>query len=297
MNIIEQIEPMYTEHKLNTETGSTLVYWTLATIPEIPHWHDALEICYCLSGKGVFYFLDQEYDITAGDLIIVNNVERHTSKSYRGDPCSNLFLFFSASMLEQLDFNLLRPFIFDRKRFTHKIPAHLPVAKQIGALIMQMKDEQQLKQPGYGPLMKSLLLHICSLLLRHYHVETSGVWQNFYAKYATIRTAIDYIHAHFHENIQLDDVAKAMSLSSSRARHLFAEVMGDGFKTYLTHLRIKTAQRLLVQTELSIEDIYEQCGFQSASSFYREFQKLVKETPLSYKKRQCSEPLGRLFDA
>lgn len=288
MNIIQTVDAIQNKHKPSLETGIALVPWTLPTIPEIPHWHHTLEICYCVSGKGVFYFIDRQYEITTGDLIIVNNVERHTSKSYRGDPCSNLFLFFHASTIEQLDFNLLRPFIYNRNRFTHKIPSHLPVAKEIGELMLRMQEELLVKRPAHGPLIKSLLFQISSLLLRHYHDETSDMWHRFYNKYSTLRTGLSYIQAHYQEPIGLEHVAKAMSLSPSRARHLFTEVIGEGFKTYLTHLRVQSAQRLLVQTDLSVEDICGQCGFQSASSFYREFQKLVKETPLSYKKRLSS---------
>ncbi|WP_158301861.1 AraC family transcriptional regulator [Paenibacillus mesophilus] len=293
MDIIQSVKAIRNNHIPSAETGISLVPWMLPTIPEIPHWHDTLEICYCLSGKGVFYFKNREYDIGPGDLVIVNNVERHTSKSYRGFTCSNLFLFFHASTIEQLDFHLLRPFLYDRDRFTHRIPAQLPVAREIGKLILQMQEELAERRPAYGTLIKSLLFHICSLLARHYDAETNGVWQRVYAKYATVRSGLAYIQTHYRENIGLDDVAKAISLSPSRARHLFAEVMGERFKTYLLHLRVQAAQRLLVQTDLPIEDICEQCGFQSTSSFYREFRRLAKETPLSYKKRNsapCRHP-------
>lgn len=290
VDIIQTVEAIRNNHSPNAETGISLVPWTLPTIPEIPHWHDTLEICYCLAGKGVFYFKNREYDIGPGDLVIVNNVERHTSKSYRGFTCSNLFLFFQASTIEQLDFHLLRPFIYDRDRFTHRIPAQLPIARDIGSLILQMQDELAECRPAYGPLIKSLLFQICSLLTRHYDAETDGAWKPFYSKYATVRNGLSYIQSHYQEDINLEDVAKAMSLSSSRARHLFTEVMGERFKTYLLHLRVQAAQRLLVQTDTPIEDICEQCGFQSTTSFYREFRKLVKETPLSYKKKVLPSP-------
>jgi len=285
VDIIQSVEAIRNNHLPSAETGVSLVPWTLPTIPEIPHWHDTLEICYCLSGKGVFYFKNREYDIEPGDLIIVNNVERHTSKSYRGRTCSNLFLFFQASTIEQLDFHLLRPFIYDRERFTHRIPGQLPIAQDIGKLIQQMQEELAERRPAYGTLVKSLLFHICSLLARHYDAEMDGAWKPFYSKYATVRAGLAYIQSHYRESIHLEDVARAMSLSPSRARHLFTEVMGERFKTYLLHLRVQAAQRLLVQTDMPIEGICEQCGFQSTSSFYREFRKLVNETPLSYKKR------------
>lgn len=291
VNVVRSVEAMHTQHIPDLQTGVALSPWTLATIPEIPHWHHALEICYCLSGRGEFYFIDRQYEITPGDLIVVNNVERHTSKSFRREPCSNLFLFFHASTIEQVDFNLLRPFLCDRNRFAHKIPARLPVAREIGELIVRMRQELQDKRPAYAPLVKSMLFQICSLLLRHYHVEGDRVWTSMYPKYTALKAGLAYIQSHFREEIGLDHVAQAMALSPSRARHLFVEVMGVGFKTYLTHLRIQAAQQLLVQTDLSIDSLYEQCGFRSASSFYREFQKLVKQSPYSYKKTMCG--LGR----
>ncbi|MCQ6557354.1 AraC family transcriptional regulator [Paenibacillus mendelii] len=297
MNIIQLVEAIHINHSTNPETGIALVPWTLATIPEIPHWHYALEICYCLSGRGAFYFKDREYEIRPGDLIIVNNVERHTSKSYRGETCSNLFLFFNASTLEQTDFNLLRPFFFDRNQFSHKISADLPVARQIGRLIQDMQDELAGQKAAYGQIVKSLLFHICSLLLRHYHVEGDAAWHRMYNKYTTLKSGLNYIQTHYQENISLDDVSKAMSLSSSRARHLFTEVMGEGYKTYLTQFRVQAAQRMLTQTELTVTEIYEQCGFQSSSSFYRDFQRLTNLTPLQYikkyspKRNHTSDPL------
>ncbi|UVI33042.1 AraC family transcriptional regulator [Paenibacillus spongiae] len=285
MNIIQTVEAIHISHETHPDTGVALIPWTLATIPEIPHWHHALEICYCLSGRGVFYFKDAQYDITPGDLVIVNNVERHTSKSYWGETCSNLFLFIHPSTLEQTDFNLLRPFFFDRNQFSHRIAADLPVARQIGLLIEEMQDELARQQPAYGQIVKSMLLHICSLLLRHYYVESDAAWRNMYNKYTMLKSGLSYIQSHYHENINLDDVAKAMSLSSSRARHLFTEVMGEGYKTYLTQFRVQAAQRLLSQTELSITEVYEQCGFQSSSSFYRDFHRITNLTPLQYSKK------------
>ncbi|GGD72210.1 helix-turn-helix transcriptional regulator [Paenibacillus nasutitermitis] len=285
MNIIQTVEAIQINHNTNPETGIALVPWTLSTIPEIPHWHQALEICYCLSGRGVFYFKERQYDISPGDLIIVNNVERHTSKSYRGETCSNLFLFFQASTLEQMDFHLLRPFFFDRRHFIHRIAADLPAARKIGAFIMEIQEELAGKQAAYGQMTKSLLYQIASLLLRHYHTESDKTWQSLYSKYTILQAGLAYIQSRYQEDIRLADVAQSMSLSASRARHLFKEVMGEGFKTYLTQYRVQAAQRLLAQTDLTVTEIYEQCGFQSASSFYREFSKITNLSPVSYAKK------------
>lgn len=289
-NIIQTVPAIQNkhQHKPNPHTGITIVPWTLATIPETPHWHNELEICCCLEGRGVFYFKDRQYDIAPGDVMVVNHVERHTSKSLRGSPCSNLFLFFRASTLEKLDVQLLRPFLYDREQFAHKIPAHLPVAGEIRGLMLRMREETVARRPAYEPLVKSMLLQICSLLLRHYDAQTDTVWRHVQQKYETVNAGIAFMREHYQEPIRLEDVARAMALSPSRARHLFVEVMGERFKTYLLHLRVQAAQRMLVQTGMPVEAIAESCGFQSASSFYRDFKQLTGETPLSYKQRHTA---------
>ncbi len=85
------------------ESGDQLIPWTIADSPEPVHWHHSLEICCCVSGKGTFYCTEHQYEIIAGDIIIVNNVERHTSQS-RGEPCNVLCLFFDVTALEDVDF-------------------------------------------------------------------------------------------------------------------------------------------------------------------------------------------------
>src|SRR5690348_14474438 len=54
------------------ESGVQLIPWTIADSPEPVHWHHSLEICCCVSGKGAFYFTERQYEISAGDIIIVN---------------------------------------------------------------------------------------------------------------------------------------------------------------------------------------------------------------------------------
>lgn len=284
-DIIEVVPAIYNDHRPDPHTGITIIPWTLATIPETPHWHNELEVCCCLEGSGVFYFKNKQYDIGPGDIMVVSHIERHTSKSLCGSPCSNLFLFFSASTLEKLDVQLLRPFLYDREQFVHKIPAHQPIAGEICSLMKRMREETEARRPAYEPLAKSMLLQICSLLLRHYDAQTAMAWRRIHQKYEAVREGIAYMKEYYQEPIRLEDVARAMALSPSRARHLFVEMVGERFKTYLLNLRVQAAQRLLVQTGIPVEAIAEKCGFQSASSFYRDFKQMVGETPLSYRQR------------
>ena len=61
--------------------------------------------------------------------------------------------------------------------------------------------------------------------------------------------------------------------------------MGGGFTDYLNQYRIAKAKPLLEKNELTISEVGEQVGFNSAQSFIRVFKKYEGETPGQYRTR------------
>jgi AraC-like DNA-binding protein len=100
-----------------------------------------------------------------------------------------------------------------------------------------------------------------------------------------IKPALEYVETHYADQIELRDMADVLSLSESRARHLFKESVGKGFKEYLAFVRIQQAKRMLSQSDLSVTDIYLACGYASSAPFYRAFQQLVGVSPLRFRNR------------
>ncbi|MCY9515982.1 AraC family transcriptional regulator [Paenibacillus apiarius] len=248
------------------------------------HTHDHLEIGYCLSGTGTFYFGNKTYSVQQNDVFVVNNLEWHAASSHPDNPSNYLFIYFDAMIIEQVDPELLLPFVYWPKRFDNRVSGRLPVARQIGDLFQEMWDEYRNKERGYQGIMHSKILEICALLLRHYDSQTSLREGNqALMSYYRLKPVLDYMKEHFREPITLEGVASMLSLSPSRARHLFAEKLGGGFKQYLLQLRVNEAKRLLVSTEMPIIDIMHHCGFQSHAPFYRAFKLIVGMAPQQYR--------------
>ena len=59
-------------------------------------------------------------------------------------------------------------------------------------------------------------------------------------------------------------------------------------KQYLTNVRISHAQRLLLESDYSIEQIAKMCGYGNASNFIVAFKKKIQITPMQYKKKVSS---------
>ena len=89
-----------------------------------------------------------------------------------------------------------------------------------------------------------------------------------------IRAALEYIHANFTKDIDLDSLARETNLSYFHFSRLLREALGMPFKDYLNRLRVNEADRLLAESELSVTQAALDSGFQSISAFQRAYKKI-----------------------
>lgn len=99
------------------------------------------------------------------------------------------------------------------------------------------------------------------------------------------RGILHFIHQHHTQPVTIEDLARAMKLSPSRAAHVVKETSGISFGALLTQIRVRTAASLLAHTNLSILDVALRSGFADLSNFHRRFRQRLHMTPLQYRKR------------
>jgi AraC-like DNA-binding protein len=274
------------EARLVKEFPARVLQWSPRGYREPLHWHNALEVGYCIEGRGQFFFSEKEYPTARGDVFVVNNFERHIAQADPEAPSRFIFLYFDGTLFDFQERELLLPFVYNPKEFTNRIPATHPVARQIGTLMELMWTERQFERTAYRLMIKAAVTQICVLLLRHYGQSTTRQqWTRAYALFQQIQPALGFLQENFREDVTPDQVAARLSLSPSRARHLFKEVVGEGIKDFLSELRVNEAKRLLIETALPVTDVYLSCGFQSHASFYRTFKEVVGVTPSEYRNR------------
>ena len=79
-------------------------------------------------------------------------------------------------------------------------------------------------------------------------------------------------------------MAAQCSLSEAHLRRKFKEYLNMSPNEYLTAVRIRQGCDLLNTTSCSMLEVALRVGYQSVSSFDRNFQKIVGMTPYQYKK-------------
>ena len=85
-------------------------------------------------------------------------------------------------------------------------------------------------------------------------------------------------------NLSMADLAKNLGISGHHLSQVLNESLGKSYGEYINSLRIGHAQTLLIeQPNVKIEEIAEQSGFNSKSTFNTAFKKLTGQTPSQYR--------------
>ena len=85
-------------------------------------------------------------------------------------------------------------------------------------------------------------------------------------------------------NLSMAGLAKQIGVSHHHLSQTLNEALGKSYGEYINELRIGYAQKLLIdQPHVKIEEIAEQAGFNSKSTFNTAFKKLTGQTPSQYR--------------
>ena len=102
-------------------------------------------------------------------------------------------------------------------------------------------------------------------------------------------STLSYIHEHYNEKITLDDLVKLSQMSRSSYINKFKEICKMPPLTYLTATRISVAEKLLVETNISISEIAFRTGFYDASHLTKAFTTSHGLSPVAYRNQKQRE--------
>ncbi|BCG57111.1 response regulator transcription factor [Paenibacillus sp. URB8-2] len=92
-----------------------------------------------------------------------------------------------------------------------------------------------------------------------------------------------YLESHYHENIQLDQLAERFDLNASYVSHLYSKSTGQTILEYVTLLRIQQAKRMLRESSFKISKISQNIGYDNQRYFCQVFKKRVGVSPGQYR--------------
>jgi AraC-like DNA-binding protein len=140
---------------------------------------------------------------------------------------------------------------------------------------------QTLLPDAYITQMQTSLLH---LILGQLTYKQEEILPNFRYK-VLFNQLVDIYVAKPQQSINIEKMALQLNLSPSHFRAEFQKQFGEPPKRYLLRLRMNAACQLLEHGQLPIKSISASLGYDDIGCFYRHFKKIMKTTPLQYRKR------------
>jgi AraC-like DNA-binding protein len=100
-----------------------------------------------------------------------------------------------------------------------------------------------------------------------------------------IDKVFEYMLKKYTEEITLDEVANMINMSVSAFCKFYKKRTGKTFTQSLNEIRIGHACKLMMDDSLSVSEVCFQSGFNNLSYFHRNFKKITKFPPLTYRYR------------
>lgn len=100
----------------------------------------------------------------------------------------------------------------------------------------------------------------------------------------TRKKVLNYIEAHYREDITLKMISEAFGMSESHFSRKFHQFFGISFKHYVDRYRIYQAFNDIIRSSKSMQQIAMEHGFPNIKSFIAHFKKEYGITPYQYRK-------------
>lgn len=276
---------LYTNEQYIVSGNSIGVFKHETSLAEVIHRHEFIEIIYFTKGEARHIVDGVAYDVKRGDVLFINYGSTHSYQPKESLSYINISFspeaVGSSLITPENAFALLSLSAFNEMRGSDdvgKISFIGSERAEIESIVNAMVAEQNEKKPYSDAVMQSYMNILIVKMLRKVTVsqdELDGsLWQELSS----------YIDDNIDTKLTLEALAKKCFYNPSYFSRIFKEKFGVSFKEYIGRRRIDFAAQLLLDTELTVDDISRKAGFSDRSSFYQLFAKYKHTTPSEYRK-------------
>lgn len=240
------------------------------------HWHEGIELLYCVSGTARLVADTQTQIMRPGQLSVIPSGALHYTARENGTDCLYYCLIADPLLLSQT-----------------ALPANLNIQRQVEdpavtARYHQIIHEMETKEPFYKDAVKELVRLLFIELCRHW--SSAGPSSPLPSRQPEmVKQAILYLRDHLHESLSVDDLCGQVGFSKYYFCHVFKKVTGRTVMDYANSLRCSQARQLLESGAYSISECAVRCGFSDLSYFTKVFKRQTGLLPSQVRQQAAAE--------
>ncbi|MDB8711362.1 helix-turn-helix transcriptional regulator [Mediterraneibacter gnavus] len=226
-------------------------------------------IAHTFWGKGILRYEGREYELNPNDLFFIDCRKKHEYFAVSPKGWGYRFIHFDGYSMAEYYKKILES---ENICFTFPNDSHL--YRLFKDLILINHESDPNNEIISNRILTDMITEIfCQL--PQYKESNSPKF---------IAELCDYLQNSFTKKLSLDDIAAECNLSKYYMCREFKKYTGKTIFNYITDLRISLAQRLLRYSNLSINEIAENIGFEDHNGFYRTFMQREEMSPSTYRK-------------
>lgn len=249
------------------------------------HWHPYFEIATAQSGV-LDYQVGQTHTLLEpGDSIFINQNILHGIRQVSGTAPDPLpIVVFSGTLVAPENSAIYQKYIrpvlsctaLPFVVFRREEEGWTGVRRQIGAVYDALREQpdgyELAVQRGISGILETVYRNLDALP----KTEASRVQLNTQVR---LQKMLSYIYDHYTEAVTLEEIAGAANISRSEAGRCFQAYLGYSPVEALIRYRLQTADRLMQETDLTLQEISFACGFHSVNYFSRQFRRRYGASP------------------
>jgi AraC-like DNA-binding protein len=235
---------------------------------------ECTEILLILEGEGTYKIDGIDFKVEPQSIVIYNQGVWHEERGVIHKPHKMLYVAFSNFNIEGLPEGYL---------IGKGVPPVIPIEN---FLLVEEIFKELVKEDGSNDfesnwVARNLAGVLLGFILRNIYKRSSNRKKS--NSHKIIVEVKHYIQENYHQNITLQELARISYISPYYLSHLFKELTGLTPFQYLMKYRIEVSKHLLLNSNLTINEITYQVGYQSETHFQNLFKKIVGTTPGKYR--------------
>jgi AraC-like DNA-binding protein/mannose-6-phosphate isomerase-like protein (cupin superfamily) len=262
----------------------------------IHSWHERLELFIPVDGTVSMLMGERQIDIGPGELLIVENMKLHRILDIPSLDTRVVVISFMSNFVYSLgspshDYFFLLPFytnVGNRLHIVRDVALLAAIHPVILRLLRCYFDRTTYFQIGCKAYFLELL-YILAEFFRAADFRYSELIRQ-QERSAKLKPVLEFVDQHFAEQIALKQAASLAKMSVPQFIKLFKKVAGTTFVSYVTHVRLSRAVRLLKESSLTIAEVASEVGFADQSYFDRRFKKAFQRTPRDFRPKEAVKP-------
>ncbi len=259
-----------------------------AAVENLLHFHNYMEIGYCYWGNGKLTIEDSNVNYKGGIISIIPENIPHETKSLNNGICKWEYLFIDIDnfIRNEISFSRIMPEEVIKTLNSQAYVIQWSQNKALTSIVKNIIEEYREKKPHYKHAVKGYLKAFVVELLRISEDMSSSLTLEEKKVNSYIEKSVNYISEHYADEIKMSDVADECGLSESHFRRIFEETMSMKPLDYLNMIRIDKACEIIQNKDYAMEEVGFRVGYQTPSTFNRNFKKLTGKTPYQWKKEE-----------